>query len=399
MRLAASRFPFVRKAWPWAGVLALIALWPAPRRPADLSGAEPPPLAPEYFEAVEPGRGREAAHPVAIPPRGLRDVAWRVLREVMADRLTSVAGGVTFFALLAIFPAIGVFVSLYGLFADVTSVQSQLRDLAGFIPSGVLQIVGDQMTLLAGRDEAGLSVAFAVSLLLSIWSANAGMKAVFEGLNTAYDETEKRDFLRLTAVSLVCTVGALAFVTIVTSVLVAAPLVFDWIGLAHLQPLLTPLRWVVLLVIAGAAFGVLYRVGPSRQPPRWRWVTPGAIFAAVFWLVGSLGFSWYVNNIAHYDATYGSLGAVIGFMVWIWVSVLVVLLGAEINSELEHQTAVDSTTGAPRPIGERGAYMADTVGGALTASVGDAWRWVLGLIPGRRPPQPNSSSRAARRAA
>lgn len=385
-----QRFPFVWRAAPWIAVLAAFALWPAPRGRLQTPAGPIRPADPEHFEAAEPGRGRTAARPTHIPPRGLRDVAWRTAREVLDDRLPSVAGGVTFFTLLALFPAIGVFVSLYGLFADIEMVRQQLRELAGVIPREVLAIVGDQMERLAVREEASLSLAFVVSFLLSIWSANAGMKALFEGLNTAYEEVERRGFIRLTLISLTCTVGAILFLTVVTGLLVAAPLALDWLGLERLKVLMIPLRWAVLLLIAVGAFAMVYRIGPSRQPPRWRWVGPGAIVAAALWLATSLGFSWYVNNIAHYDATYGSLAAVIGFMVWVWASVIMVLIGAELNSELERQTAVDSTTGPSRPLGERGAQVADSVGAGLHGGVDD----LIGLL--RRRPPSRARTRALR---
>ena len=383
MAAVRQRFPFVWRAAPWVAGLAVLALWPAPRGRSNLLAEPPRPADPDHFEAAEPGRGRAAARPTHIPPRGLRDVAWRTAREVLDDRLPSVAGGVTFFTLLALFPAIGVFVSLYGLFADVETVRQQLRELAGVIPREALGVVGDQMERLAGREEASLSLAFGVSLGLSLWSANAGMKALFEGLNTAYEEVERRSFLRLTLISLACTLGAILFLTVVTGLLVAAPLVLDWLDLERLKVLLIPLRWAVLLLIAVGAFAVVYRLGPSRQPPRWRWVAPGAWLAAVLWLATSLAFSWYVNNIGHYDATYGSLAAVIGFMVWVWASVIVVLTGAELNSELEHQTAVDSTTGSARPIGERGAHVADSVGAALHGGPRDLVRILRSRLSSR----------------
>lgn len=363
----------------------MLALWPRGRERVGQPPSPRPP-SPEHFEAAEPGHGRAAAAPHRIPPRGLRDVGWRTLREALEDRLPSVAGGVAFFSLLAVFPAIGVFVSLYGLFADIESVRQQLRDLAGVIPQEVLDIVGDQMMRLAGREDSSLSLAFAVSLALSIWSANAGMKALFNGLNAAYDEDERRNFLVFNLISLACTAGAIVFLALVTALLVAAPLVLDWLGLEAFKVLLIPLRWVVLLLIAIGAFAVIYRLGPSRQAPRWRWVWPGAVLAAALWLATSLGFSWYVNNIAHYDATYGSLAAVIGFMVWVWASVIVVLLGAELNAEMEHQTALDSTIGPARPIGERGAYVADSIGPALHGDVQHVWANLKRRLPSRSGP-------------
>lgn len=346
---------------PWLGLAAVTALWL--RQPKAQPGlSESVIAAPERFEQAEPGRGRMAEHPHHIPWLGWRDIAWRTWQEIGTDRLAAVAGGVTFYALLAIFPAVGAFVSLYGLFADVSEVNRQLSQLALFIPSEVLSLVGDQMTRLAAQKQTSLSVAFGVSLFLSIWSANAGMSALFDGLNVAYDETERRNFFYRRLLTLGFTAGAVLFLTVITAILVAAPLAARLLGLGGEGDWLIPLRWLVLLLVAGAGFAVVYRYGPSRSRARWRWVIWGSTFASLAWIVGSLGFSWYVNNIAHYDATYGSLGAVIGFMMWIWFSVMTVLLGAELNAEIEHQTAIDSTTGAPQPMGQRGAAMADTVG-------------------------------------
>jgi membrane protein len=291
---------------------------------------------------------------------GWRDVLWRTWLEVNADKLPSVAAGVTFYTLLAIFPAVGAFVSLYGLFADVGAVRGQLNDLAAFVPRDVLKLVGDQMMQLATRQDAGLSLALALSVLLSLWTANAGVAALFDGLNVAYDETEKRNFVLRRAVTYGFTAALVGFATVVTAVLVAAPIYLRRQGL--IDSWLVPFRWVVLTALAACAFAVLYRFGPSRAHARWRWVRWGAAFAAAAWIGGSLGFSWYVNHVAHYDVTYGSLGAAVGFMMWIWFSVMVVLIGAELNAEIEHQTALDSTTGAPLPMGVRGAAMADTVG-------------------------------------
>jgi membrane protein len=355
---------------PWIALTAAVGLWP--RRPSPPQQQEAVPglsdgriMSPDSFDQEEPGRGRKAEHPHHIPLLGWRDILWRTALEVGADKLPSVAGGVTFYALLAIFPAIGAFVSLYGLFFDVGAAQAQLREMGGVFPASVVQIVGDQMLRLAGRHDEQLTVAFVVSLLLSVWSANAGMNALFEGLNVAYDEQEKRPYWRKVLITYGCTFGALLFITFVAGVLVAVPVVLKALYLTQLAPLWTPLRWLVVLAGAAAAFSLLYRFGPCRAKARWRWISWGAAGAAFLWLAGSLGFSWYVNNLAHYDATYGPLGAVIGFMMWIWFSILVLLLGAELNAEIEHQTALDSTTGAERPMGERGATMADTVGQSL----------------------------------
>jgi len=359
-------------------VVAAAVLWPRRGGKAEpgLSVPDAETHSPETFDAKEPGRGRLARAPHQIPPRGWKDVIWRTYREVSQDRLTVVAGSVTFYSLLAIFPAVGVFVSLYGLVADVAEVNRQLASLAVFVPGEVLGILGDQMTRLAGRKQASLSLAFVISLLISVWSANAGMKALFNGLNIAYDEVEKRNFFSLTVLTYAFTGGALLFATVVVAVLVAAPIYFRELGWTESSMLWIPLRWLVLLLFTAGAFAIVYRYGPCRARARWRWVTWGGLFSAVLWLGGSLGFSWYVNHVAHFDVTYGSLGAVIGFMMWIWTSVMVVLVGAELNAEIEHQTAIDSTTGAPMPIGARGAAMADSVGLALKMSLGQGLRHV-----------------------
>lgn len=388
---------------PWVALAATTIAWRRAARRAraglSLEVAAPP----GAFEVAEPHRGRLAGSPLAIPPKGWKDVAWRTVREVGADKIPAVAGGVTYFALLALFPAIGVFVSLYGLFADVAQVGAQLNQMALFIPPDVLKLVGDQMVRLADARGGSLSLAFVVSLLLSVWSANAGMKSFFDGLNVAYDETERRGIVKRNLLTYGFTFAALVFLTIVAGLLMAVPLVLSWIDLPGLDVAWLPLRWLILFALAAAAFSVFYRYGPSREPPRWRWVAVGGVAAAGLWLFGSLGFSWYANHMAHLDATYGSLGAVIGFMLWIWFSVLVVLTGAEFNAEIEHQTALDSTTGAPLPMGARGAVMADTVGLAFHFDVGRILGAPLKAVRARSPlrsrRQPNSSSRAARRAA
>ncbi|MBX3480306.1 MAG: YihY/virulence factor BrkB family protein [Caulobacter sp.] len=352
---------------PWIVLTAAIGLWPRGQvaiavPPSKIGLSDDRVMNPAGFEAAEPGRGRTARHPSQIPLKGWRDILWRVGQEIFVDRLPSVAGGVTFYALLAIFPAIAAFVSLYGLFADVATVQAQLAQMSGVFPTSAVQIVGDQMLRLAGQQDGKLTIALIVSLLVSVWSANAGMRALFEGLNDAYDELERRPFFRQTAISYVCTFGALVFLVTVAAVLVALPIALKAMGLSEVLAIWGPLRWLLVLALAALAFTLLYRIGPSRARARWRWLTWGAVAASLMWIGGSLGFSFYLNTVAPFDATYGPLGAVIAFMVWVWLSILIILIGAELNAEIEHQTAEDSTTGPALPMGERGAQMADTVG-------------------------------------
>jgi membrane protein len=236
-----------------------------------------------------------------------------------------------------------------------------------------MTVIGDNMVRLAAASEANLSVAFVFGVLLSLWSANAGMKALFKGLNIAYEEAEKRNFLRLNLVSLGFTVGTVVLLTLAMAALVALPVALAFLRVDPGVIGLSQLRWPALLAVISLFLSLLYRYGPSRDRPKWRWVTPGGVAAAALWMGGSALFSWYLTNFADYDATYGSLGAVFGFMMWLWLSTFVVLLGAELNAEIEHQTARDSTEGPERPIGVRGARMADTIGQAKRGSLLPGW--------------------------
>lgn len=348
-----------RSAWrltPWLALGVMLAVWP---RREGSDGLDAP-----FLARFEPGRGREATAPEEIPPPGWRDILWRAWKEFNADQITNVSAGVAFFGVLALFPGMAAFVSLYGLFADVGEAQKQLATLAGVLPADSLTLIGKEMTRIAEAKKASLSVTFVFSLLLSIWSANAGIKGLFTGLNVAYEEHEKRGFLKLNLTSLAFTVAVLVFLALAMAAMVAAPVA---IAMLHLDPqsrILAALRWPVLLLVVMGALSLLYRFGPSREHPRWRWVTVGGLVAALGWLMVSLLFSWYVGAFAHYDVTYGSIGAVIGFMTWMWLTATVILLGAELNAEVEHQTVTDTTTGAPLPMGLRGAEMADTLGRA-----------------------------------
>ncbi|MFC1459113.1 YihY/virulence factor BrkB family protein [Microvirga arabica] len=315
--------------------------------------------------ASETGRGREAETPTQIPTLGWKDILWRTYEEFGQDRLMSVAAGVTYYALLALFPAIGALVSVYGLFADPATIQDHLTALSGVLPGGALDIIREQVVRIASAGEGTLGLSFVIGLAISLWSANAGMKAIFDALNIVYDEEEKRSFVTLNLESLTFTLAAVGFILLALAGIVVLPIVLDFVGLGSgIEWLLAIARWPILLVVVIAGLAVLYRYGPSRDKAEWKWVTPGGIVAAVLWLVVSMLFSWYVANFGSYNETYGSLGAVIGFMTWIWLSSMVVLLGAEINAEMEHQTAKDTTQGPEKPMGARGATMADTLGPA-----------------------------------
>jgi membrane protein len=312
---------------------------------------------------ADDGHGRAAHTPSAIPFAGLRDVFWRVVTEIGEDRVTLIAAGVTYYLLLALFPAMAALVSIYGFVADPGAIGTQVTLLSDVLPSGSLDIILEQLKTLATQKASTLSLGFVFGLGVAVWSAHNGMRALFDAMNIAYGETEKRGFFRLTGLGLLFTLGALGVAVVVVSAIGILPAVLSYLWLDRWIELLARIaRWPLMLLLVCGATMMLYRFGPSRERARLRWLTWGAAFTSLAWLAASLGFSYYIENFANYNATYGTLGALIGFMVWTWMSVIILIVGAEINAELERQTMVDSTTGHPKPMGERGAYVADTLG-------------------------------------
>ena len=307
-------------------------------------------------------RGREADTPTKIPARGWKDIALRVYNEIGDDRVLAIAAGVTFYGLLALFPAIGALVSLYGLLADPATINEHLAALSQVLPGGAIQVVGDQVKRVASAGETKLGLAFAAGLAVALWSANGGIKAIFDALNVVYDETEKRGFVRLNATSLVFTVGAVVFGLVVLGAMVGLPIVLEhiWFG-STIEWLLSIVRGRFILAAVVLALALLYRFGPVGTR------LAGAGSHPVAFLPLCSGSSPRCCSrgtraiSGSYNETYGSLGAVVGLMMWMWISTIVVLLGAELNAEAEHQTARDTTEGHPKPMGSRGAKMADEV--------------------------------------
>ncbi|MBV9970437.1 MAG: YihY/virulence factor BrkB family protein [Xanthobacteraceae bacterium] len=313
------------------------------------------------------GRGRDAATPFEIPAKGWKDILWRIYENLSEHRIVSIAAGVTFFVLLAIFPGIGALVAIYGLVADPSAIGQHLNDFSSVLPGGATEIIGDQLTRLTAQPPSRLGFALIFGVAVSLWSANAGMKALFDALNVVYDEKERRGFIRLNAVSLLFTIGAIVLLVVALGAVAVLPAILGYLGLSQLTEWLVEIgKWPVLLAAVAVAISLVYRHGPSREKPQWRWVSWGSAFAALAWLVVSLLFSWYASHFGSYDKTYGSLGAAIGLMTWMWLSFVVILLGAELDAEMEHQTARDTTTGPSKPLGARGAKMADTVGHATS---------------------------------
>jgi membrane protein len=297
----------------------------------------------------ETDRGRRARASGETSSKGWKDIAVRVWNKFNSDRILLVAAGVTFYAILAIFPAIAALVSVYGLIADPTTIHHHVNDLRGVLPDGALDIIGGQVQRLVANSGGTLGLTLGASLLLSLWSANGGVKSVFDALNIAYEEPERRSFVGLTLQSLLFTGGALLFVILALTGIVIVPVALQFFGLDQQAWYVALLRWPALLLILIFSLAVLYRFGPSRNKPQWRWVSPGGVLAAVLWVLASVLFSYYVGHFGSYDKTYGSLGAAIGFMTWIWISTIVVLLGAELNAEMERQRLEDATTGDEEP--------------------------------------------------
>jgi membrane protein len=314
-------------------------------------------------QSKQDGRGRLAAVPWHIPWRGWKDIFWRTSQQISEDRLLAVAAGVVFYALLALFPALTALVSLYGLFADPSRISDQLSLLSGFLPEGAMSIIGEQVNRITAKEGTQLSLGFVFGLAVAFWSANAGMKALIDALNVIYGEKEKRGFIALNLQSLALTLGGMLAILVAVASVVILPIVLAIVGLGGwTEFILRMSRWPILLLLVIFGLAILYRFGPSREEPRWEWLSVGSVLAAVAWLISSVLLSWYLSSFANYDATYGSLGAAIGMMMWMWISSIIILFGAELNSEIEHQTVRDSTTGQEKPLGQRGATMADTVG-------------------------------------
>jgi len=310
-------------------------------------------------------RGRSAEGPSEIPALGWKDILLRVYNGISDDRILANAAGVTYYALLALFPGIAALVSIYGLFADPNTIVSHVDTVAGFAPGGAIDVVRDQLTRVSGQGSTTLGVSFLIGLAISLWSANSGIKALFDSLNVVYEENEERGFIRLNLVTLSFTIAAIAFLLIALACIVALPVALNYLPPSGVTGVILEFaRWPILLVLVAFGLTVIYRYGPSRAEPRWQWITWGSVFAAIVWLAASALFSWYSANFGSFNKTYGSLGAVIGFMTWMWLSIIVVLIGAKLNAEIEHQTARDSTSGRPKPLGVRAAKMADTIGTA-----------------------------------
>lgn len=328
----------------------------------DRAESPPPASAAAPAQSRRDPLGRDATHPRQIPLLGWRDILVRVYHAFHDNFTLLVAAGVTFYLLLSAVPGLTALVSIYGLFNDPAGVSQQLDFIQAWLPEGGRELLAAQLGRLVSQSQHSLSLALLTSLAVALWSANAGMKALMQAMNVAFGEIESRSFVRVTAISLSFTLGAILMLLLMIMVVVVLPAVLAWFEPPGASGIWLQLATTALLAVAAlTGLSVLYRWGPSRESARWRWVTPGALLALGGAFLASTGFSWYVSNFSSYDRTYGSLGAIIAFMTWLWIMAAFVVVGAELNAELEHQTARDSTTGPERPLGERGAVVADRV--------------------------------------
>jgi membrane protein len=318
----------------------------------------PPPGSPSEAELP----GLHAEKPTDIPLKGWKQIVKRAWAENSADNMPIIAGGVAFFGFLSIFPALIAMISIYGLVASPQTVTRQVEDLSAQLPRDAAELIGAQLEAIAGNSGSALTWGLVVAILGALWSASGGVGNIVTAINLAYDEVETRNFVKLKATSLLLTFGAIVFVLITFGLVAVVPIVLDALPLGVVGTILAQvLRWVLLLTVFAGALAVLYRVAPDRDAAQLRWVSLGSVVVTVAWALVSLGFSFYVDNFGSYDKTYGTIAGVIVLMLWLYLTCYLVLLGAEINSEAEHQTAQDTTTGAPQPMGQRGAEMADSL--------------------------------------
>jgi membrane protein len=313
--------------------------------------------------ANEPGRGRHATEPTEIPPRGWKDILTRVRVEAKRDRVAMLSSAVAFHALLALAPALVALVSLYGLIADPSSIDRQVNDWLGTAPREVRELLSSQLKSITENAGAAAGLAVVIGIVVALWSASSGIAHLIEATNIAYDEEETRGFVARRVLALILTLGAVVFILVALVLVTVLPAALADTGLGLLGRMLVGiLRWVLLIVGMMLALSVLYRYAPDRDRPQWTWTSPGALLATLLWVIASAGFALYTANFGKYNETYGALGAVVVLMLWLFFTALCVIVGAELNAEVERQTRQDTTQGAPLPLGSRDAEVADTVG-------------------------------------
>lgn len=311
----------------------------------------------------EDAHGRRADHPGEIPKRGWRDILLRVKTDISEKSLGLISAGTAFYAFLAIPSGFTALIALYGLVFDPHQVERQLTILEGVMPAQALDILHDQLNTLTSQPRQALGISFAISLAVALWSANSATTSMMTALNVVYEESERRGLIRYYATALAITAGAVIFALVALTLIAVLPAVMQFLPVGELgKTLTTVLRWPVLMALFVIGLGIGYRFAPSRNKPKWQWVSWGAFAAVILWIAASAAFSFYVSHFNSYEKTYGSLAGVVLLLMWLYFSAYSVIVGAELNAEIEHQTVKDSTTGREKPMGHRGAKMADTIG-------------------------------------
>lgn len=304
----------------------------------------------------------EAEKPQHFDWEDWKAIVLRVKDDISKDHLQVVAAGVAFYFFLALFPAFSAVVSIYGLLVEPAEVQQQMDQMTRLLPEQAREMLSGILNNIAGKSDSTLGWSLVLSLLFSLWSANKGTTALFEGTNIAYSQLDERGFLKKKAITLLFTLGGIVTGILSMALVVAFPAIVDSIPLpSTISGLINWLRWPLLALIIMLALVLIYKIAPYRSRPRYKWVGWGAVIATLLWLIVSLLFSYYMNNFGNFDKTYGTFTAVIILMLWFFLTAFIILIGAEINSEMEHQTRKDTTTGKEKPMGERNAYFADHV--------------------------------------
>jgi membrane protein len=308
-------------------------------------------------------RGRQATRPGEVAPRGWLDVLKRTRRGIRDTHASIIAAGVAFYAFLALVPALIALVIVYGLVADPADVKDQIGSFASAAPRDAQRLLTNQLTSITRSAGGAAGIGALIAIAGAVWSASSGMAALNTGLTVVNHETETRGFMKRRLFALVLTIFAVIGILLMLALVVALPSVLQAIDVGDIGKVAIGVaRWVLLAAVLLSGLGVIFRYGPQRRRPRWRWVTPGAIVAVVVGLAASVGFSIYVTLMGNYNKTYGALGAIIVLLLWLYLMAFAVLFGAAMNAELERQTERDTTPGDERPMGERGAYAADTIG-------------------------------------
>jgi len=308
--------------------------------------------------------GRDAESPTQMPAAGWKQILKRTQQQIKEDNVPLLAAGVAFYIFIALFPALIAAVTIYGLVSDPAEVEQQVAGFAGSLPAETATLIEEQLKDIASNSGGSLGIGLLASLAGALFAASGGMQNLIKAINIAYDEEETRNFIKLRLVALAMTLALIAFLVVAVGLVAVLPVVLETVapdGIAKVGVQIA--RWLGLFAFVVLSLALLYRYAPDRDQPQFKWVGLGSIVATLLWVIGSAGFSLYVSMFGSYDKTYGALAGVIVLLLWLFLTSFIILLGAEINSESEQQTAKDTTTGPEKPMGQRDAVKADSLPG------------------------------------